>query len=149
MTVLPFPSTVTYSDKLFLFEDWVRFEIFLELLITKAETSRNSFFLQSCTGFPLLCYVIVITTAKTFFVLLIFDEIIKRRLLSLPGAKKMWRKLVLLSCCLVVASGGNTYVLRGNFTVPTPIVVSFFVQGQWHEILFVRFSSVFNSYIHT
>jgi hypothetical protein len=146
MTVLPFPSTVTYSDKLFLFEDWVRFEIFLELLITKAETSRNSFFLQSCTGFSPLCYVIVITTAKTYFFLK-FDEIIKRRLMSLPAAKKMWRKLVLLSCCLVVASGGNTYVLRGNFTVPAPIVVSFFVQ--WHEILFVRFSSVFNSYIHT
>jgi hypothetical protein len=45
--------------------------------------------------------------------------------MSLPAAKKMWRKLVLLSCCLLVASGGNTYVLRGNFTVPTPIVVSF------------------------
>jgi hypothetical protein len=43
----------------------------------------------------------------------------------LPAAKKMWTKLVLLCCCLVVASGGNTYVLRGNFTVPAPIVVSF------------------------
>ena len=32
-------------------------------------------------------------------------------------------KLTLLSCWLALAYGSNTYVLRGNFTVPTPLQV--------------------------
>ena len=32
-------------------------------------------------------------------------------------------KLALLSCWLALAYGSNTYVLRGNFTVPTPLQV--------------------------
>ena len=33
-------------------------------------------------------------------------------------------KLLLFGCCLLVANGGKTYVIRGNFTVATPFVVS-------------------------
>jgi hypothetical protein len=33
-------------------------------------------------------------------------------------------KMVLIACCTLVARGDNTFVLRGNFTVAQPIVVS-------------------------